>query len=167
MVGQRSLTTGIALLVIAQGLAGCGGSGSPAAPSAPSPVAPPPVAPPMTIQLVVFTDPASGFSTSEVRDVHDQIVRFTTAPELIWTDGTRFSGYRVNGTAITADTVCDSCEFLIRFATRDGERRAYLTWPDVELHGRADHPPPTILDIDVVGGKVVITDTNVRVPGWD
>jgi hypothetical protein len=162
MVGQRSLMTGIALLVLVHGLAGCGGSDSPAAPSAPSPVAQPPVAQPTTIQLVVFTDADSGFSTSEVRDVDDQIVRFTTAPELIWTDGTRFSGYRVDGHAITADTVCHSCWFLIRFATRDGEPRAYLTWPDVELHGRADHPPPTILDIDVVGGKVVITDTNVR-----
>ena len=167
MVGQRSVMTGIALLVLVHGLAGCGDSGSPAAPSA-VPSAPSPVAPPGNIQLVVFTDAGSGFSTSDVRDVHDQIVRFNRADELIWTaDGTRFSGYRVDGNAITAEAVCHSCYFLIRIASRDGEQRAYLTWPDVELHGRADHPPPTILDIEVVGGQLVITDTNVRVPGWE
>ena len=165
MIGQTKwLMTGIVLLGLAPGLGGCGGSGSAAAPSAPS--APSPVVQPTAIQLVVFTDEASGFSTSEVRDVDDQILQFSTAPALIWTDGTRFSGYWANGDTVTADSVCPSCFFLIRFGTRDGERRAYLTWPDFERHGRADHPAPTILDIEVEGGRVVVTDTSVLVPGW-
>jgi hypothetical protein len=166
VIGQpRGMMAGIVLLGLVQGLAGCGTSGSPAAPSAPP--APSPVAPPTAIQLVVFTDVASGFSTSEVRDVDDQILHFSTAPALIWTDGRSFSGYAANGASVAADSVCASCFFLIRFGTRDGERRAYLTWPDLEQHGRADHPAPTILDIEVDGGTVVVTDTSVRVPGWD
>jgi hypothetical protein len=74
---------------------------------------------------------------------------------------------RVGVYGSTAGSVCPSCFFLIRFGTRDGERRAYLTWPDFERHGRADHPAPTILDIEVEGGRVVVTDTSVRVPGWE
>lgn len=71
------MSRGIVLLALAQGLTGCGGAGSSSAPSAPSSV-PQPVPQPTPIQLAVFTDPASGFSTSDVRDVQEQIVRFNT-----------------------------------------------------------------------------------------
>jgi hypothetical protein len=144
------MSSGIVLLVLAQGLAGCGGAGS-----SPSPVPPP-------IRLVVFTDGVSGLSTSDVRDVQDQIVRFNTAAEAIWTaDDTRFPGYVVNGSIIRANVICASCVFLVRFGTKDGERRAYLTFPDNEDHTNA----VTILDVEVVDGRLVITNTNVRVPG--
>jgi hypothetical protein len=133
--------TGIVLLVLGQGLAGCGGFGFS---SAPSPQ-------PTPIQLAVFTDPASGFSTSDVRDVQQQIVGFNTAAELIWTaDGTRFPGYPVNGNFIRADKY-----FLVLFGTKDGERRAFLTQSD-DL---------TICDIEVVAGQLIITETSVPVPG--
>lgn len=43
------------------------------------------------------------------------------------------------------------------FATRDGERRAYLTWSGDPPPGR----PITILDVDVVDGQLVVADTDV------
>jgi hypothetical protein len=148
---------GIVLLLLAHGVAGCGGSGFSSVPSAPSPVLQP-----APIELVVFTDPASGFSTSDVRDVQEQIVRFNTAAELIWTiDGTRFPGHPVNGNLITYDRT-RFFYFQVRFGIKDGERRAYLSWYDDLNH----YYPGTIVDIGVDGdGHVVVTETNVPVPG--
>jgi hypothetical protein len=154
-----SARTGIVLLMLAQVLAGCGGGGSALTPSAPSP-APPPA----PIRLAVFTDSASGFSTSDVRDVHDQIVRFNTASELIWTaDETRFPGYRVNGNLVTGPGLDDY--FQIRFGTNHGEPRAYLGWSDDFCH--CPGYPATIIDLEVVGGRLIVTATNVPVPGKD
>ena len=151
------MSGGIVLLVLAQGLAACGGSGSPAAPSAPSPVAQP-----TTIQLVVFTDPASGFSTSDVRDVQEQIVRFNTATELIWTaDEGRFRGYSANGNKIRGPGRDDY--FQVRFGTKNGEQRAYLGWDDDYCH--CPGYPVTIVDIEVIGGLLITTATDVVVPG--
>jgi len=139
--------TGIVLLVVAQGLAGCGGSGALSTPSAPSPVPQP-----TPIQLLVFTDRVSGLSTSDVRDVQEQIVRFNSVGELIWAaDGTRFPGYPVvQGSFIKADF-----SFQVRFGTKDGERRAYF----------AQHDRDFVYDLEVVGDQLVITETNVPVPG--
>jgi hypothetical protein len=166
MVGQQSMARGIFLLVLAQGLAGCGGARSSWAPSAPSVVpqlAPPPAPQPTPIQLAVFTDPASGFSTSDVRDIQEQIVRFNTANELIWTaDGTRLPEYLVDGNFIAFHHRADRF-FQVRFGLRDGERRAYLTWTDDV--GHFGPHAATILDLEVVGGQLVITGTNVPVPG--
>ena len=99
---------GIVFLVLAQGFASCRGSGSPSVPTAPSAVPLPgaqPVPPPVSINgLWVFTDQASGFSTSDLRDAHEQIVQFNTASELIWTAaGTHLPGYPVQGNAISAE----------------------------------------------------------------
>ena len=122
------MASAVVLVVLVQGLAGCAGrdTWSPSGPSpAPDTAAPP--APSSTITLHVFTEAASGFSTSDVRDAQEQIVQFNTAGELIWgADGTRFAGYSVGGTFINADTLC-KCRFEVRFGTNDGERRAYLT----------------------------------------
>ena len=165
MVGQRSRMTGIALLLLAQGLAGCGRSDSPTAPSLPPPVAQPPaqppVAPPPAIQLAVFTDPASGFSTSDVRDVHEQIVRFNTGDELIWTaDDTRFPEFIADGNFIAYHHREDKL-WQVRFGTKDGERRAYLTSTDDRLNGTA----ATLLDLWVdERGDLIIAETSVPVP---
>lgn len=139
------------LVGLAVALTSCGGGGSSSAPaSSPTPTAPTPVAAAAT--LVVFTDPASGFSTTDVRDNQEQIVRFNTADELIWTaDGTRFPGYRANGNFLRFDS-----NFEVVFATRAGERRAYFT-----LHGHGAGDPNRLCDIEVVGGRLVITETNV------
>lgn len=147
--------------MLAQGLAGCSGdsSSSSAPSSAPSPV-PQQVTQPTPIQLVVFTDPVSGFSTSDVRDVQEEIVQVNTARELIWTaNGTRFPGYPVRGNFIAADGTCEFCSFEVRFGTKDGERRAYLTF---DYH---HDNPGTLVDIEVVGGELVMTRTSVPPPG--
>lgn len=150
----------VVLLVIVQGLAGCGGSSSPSAPSGP-----PSGTAPTPIRLAVFTDSSSGFSTSDVRDVHEQIVRFNIANkthELIWTpDDRSFPGYPVYGNFIQADSLCSYCAFDVQFGIRDGERRAYLTWVDNYNH----YSTGNIVDIEVVDGKLVMTVTKVRVPG--
>jgi hypothetical protein len=161
--GIRKLS-GIVLLVAVQGLAGCGRS-APSSPSAPSP-APQPVTQ-LTPTLVVFSEKASGFSTSDVRDVQEQILQFT-AGELIWTaDGTRLSGYPVYGHDfsdgprffITGPICPQGCEFEVRFGTKDGERRAYLT---VDY---GHYNPGTVVDVEVVAGALVVTQTSVFPPG--
>ena len=85
----------IALLTFAVGgLAGCGDSG-PSAPSAPGSPSQPSAAstPAPKGELTVFTDPATGFSTTDLRDVQEQIVQLSSIGELIWTaDGTRLPG---------------------------------------------------------------------------
>jgi hypothetical protein len=143
--------TAILLLALAGGLNGCGGSGSaPASPT--SPTTPTVPTPPATVQLAVFSDPASSFTTSDVRDSGDQIVRFdTTANSLIWAaDGRSFAGFPVSGNLLRADRF-----FQVRFGTKDGERRAYFTEAEAT----------TLCDIEIVGGQLMITPTNVHVPG--
>jgi hypothetical protein len=137
----------VILLMAIAGMARCGGSGP--APTAPSTPTPPP---PAAVQLAVFRDPASTFSTSDVRDVQEQIVRFDSAANsLIWAaDGRSFSGYPVDGNFVRADR-----NFQVRFGTKDGERRAYFT----------ETASATICDIEVIGGAVVISPTSVTVPG--
>ena len=157
-MGMKMRLSGtIVLLVIAQGLAGCRDSGSPTAPPAPPP--PPP------IRLAVFTDSNSGFSTSDVRDVDDQIVRFNIASkphELIWTAGeTSFPEYPVYGNFIQAYRICSYCALEVRFGIKDGERRAYLTWGDDYNHYYSGN----LVDVEVVNGTLVMTETKVRVPG--
>lgn len=158
------MPTGIVLLVLVPGLAGCGSSSTPLAPSPVPQAAPlvPQATPPPPISLVAFTDLATGFSTFDVRDAQEQIVQFNTASELIWTaTGTRFAEYFAGGNFIAYHHRADVL-FQIRFGRRDGEQRAYLTLTDNALHGDA----PTILDLSVDGrGDLIITETGVRVPG--
>jgi hypothetical protein len=137
------------VFVIGGTVVGCGGS-DPAPTTPTTPTTPTPA--PAPVQLAVFTDPASSFSTSDVRDVQEQIVRFDVASHsLIWAaDGRSFPGYPVNGLFIRADRF-----FQIRFGTKDGQRRAYFT----------ETVATTICDIEIVGGQFVISATNVTVPG--
>ena len=118
-----------------------------------------------TPTLIVFTEPRTGFSTAEVRDVHEQVLQLNTANELIWTaDGTRLPGYRVDrsypGVSFIVGKICaEGCAFEVRFGTRNGERRAYLT---------ADYGhdnPGTLVDVEVSGGALVVTRTTLFVPG--
>jgi hypothetical protein len=144
-------STAVLLLMLIEGLAGCGGSDS--APTAsPSPTPSPTPPSPAPVQLAMFSDPASSFSTSDVRDVQEQIVRFDVASNsLIWmADGRSFPGYPVSGNFVASDK-----HFQIRFGTKDGERRAYFT----------ETASATICDIEVVGGQLAIEPTTVTVPG--
>jgi hypothetical protein len=119
-------------------------------PSTPTPTPPTPT--PVPVQLAVFTDSATGFSTSDVRDVQGQIVRFNRVNNsLIWAaDGWSFPGYPVDGNFLNSDR-----SFQVRFGTEDGERRAYFT----------ETVPATICDIEVVGSSLLISPTSVPVPG--
>jgi hypothetical protein len=143
------ISTAILLVVLIAGTVGCGDSDS--TPTTPTTSTPPPP-PPGPVQLAVFTDPSSTFSTSDVRDSEDEIVRFdVTTSSLIWAaDGRLFSGYPVSGLFIRADRF-----FQVRFGTKDGERRAYFT----------EAAAGTICDVEIVGGQPVITSTTVTVPG--
>jgi hypothetical protein len=156
---------GIVLLVLPIGLVGCdANSGSP--PTAPSraPTSPAPT----TSTLFMFTEARTGFSKSEVRDVQEQILQFNPPTELIWTaDGTRLPGYRV-GMNNFGDTptyyiegkICtEGCAFVVRFGTRDGERRAYLTVD----YGHDN--PGTLVDVEVADNALVVTQSSVFPPG--
>jgi hypothetical protein len=150
--------------VFAMGLTGCE-SASPVSPTPASPTQSSVTAPsPTTPTAIVFTEPGTGFSTSEVRDVQEQVLQLNTANELIWAaDGTRLPGYRaeINSRAsyIVGNICGEGCVFEVRFGTKNGERRAYLT---------ADYGhdnPGTIVDVEVSGGALVVTRTNIFLPG--
>ncbi len=157
--------TGIVLLVVAQGLIGCSGR-STEAPAVPLPTAPAAVSTGPT--LIAFAEPRTGFSTTDVRDVQEQILQFNTSNELIWTvDGTRLPGYGV-GKYTFGDTpvyyiegkICpQGCAFVVRFGTKDGERRAYLTVD----YGHDN--PGTLVDVDLAGGALVVTQSTMFPPG--
>jgi len=125
------------------GVLACGGD-SPSSTVTPTPIP--------TVRLATFTDPASSFSTSDVRDVQDQVMRFDTASNsLIWTvNGQSYTGYPVIDTYfIRSDKF-----FQVRFGMRNGERRAYFTEA-----GRG-----TICDVEASSGGLTITPTDVTVP---
>jgi hypothetical protein len=143
------------LLTLLPALTGCDGTTSPSAPTAPA-------APPAPT-LAVFRD-SGGFSTSDLRDAQDQIIQISSSSELIWTaDGTRLPGYRVTGgpTAYFIEgRICpEGCAFEVRFGTEDGERRAYLTVD----YGHDN--PGTVVDVEVTGGELLVTQTDVYPPG--
>ena len=141
------------LLALTLTMAGCSGPTSPSRAVAATSTA--------ATALMVFTDRASGFSTTDVRDAHEQIVRFNTAGEMIWTTGdARFPGFLADDQVVTAERVCAGCYFFVRFGTRDGDRRAYLTWSGDPAPDR----PVTVLDVDVVGGRLLVADSGQALP---
>jgi hypothetical protein len=107
----------------------------------------------------VFTERASGFSTTDLHDAAEQMVQFSTAGELIWTaDGTRLSGYGVQGNSIAFHASCQ-CSLVVRYGTRQGERRAYLTADYIHDN------PGTLVDLAITGGVLVVNRTSVFPPG--
>jgi hypothetical protein len=156
--------TVIALLLLIQGFVGCGQSGPSPMPAAPSPAVQP-LPQPAANQLVVFRDPLTGLSTSDVRDAQDDIVQFTTANELIWAaNGTRLPGHYVEGPGyrvpgnVPAEPSCQ-CWLVVRFGARQGERRAYLT-------GDIGHSNPgTVVDVEITGGALIVSWTDLFPPG--
>lgn len=103
--------------------------------------------------LAVFDDPDSGFSTSDVYDIDNEIVRFDVdAKTIIWAlDGTAFEPgtWEVNGNFLRQGS-----PFQVRFGNADGERRAYFT----------ETGPATICDIAVSGDALLILRTDTPVP---
>lgn len=148
----------VTLVVCVQALTACGGSG-PSMPAAPSSDAqpPPPAAP---LSLRAFADPASGFSTSNLHDAQKQVVHVNTADDLIWVaGGEHLAGYVVRSTLILAEASSCQCWLAVRFGTRNGEKRAYLT-ADYG-HDNAE----TVVDLEVAGGALIVQRTDVFVPG--
>jgi hypothetical protein len=155
---------GLLIVLLGAALAGCDGA-SPGWPTMPSPNQSA-QQPAVTPTLVVFTEPGTGFSTTDLRDVQEQVLQLNTANELIWTpEGTRLPGYRVDrccyaGVSFIFGKICAAdCAFEVRFGTRDGERRAYLTVD----YGHDN--PGTLVDVEVANGALIVTRTNVFVPG--
>lgn len=147
--------TGCLLLALAAASAGCDGAG-PSSPTAPGSVPPPAGA----SGFVAFTEGSTGFTTTDLRDVQEQILRITTTNELIWAaDGSRLPGYFARGHSIDGKICPEGCTLVVRFGSRDGERRAYLT---------ADYGhnnPGTVVDVEVTGGMLVVTRTGEFPPG--
>lgn len=115
--------------------------------------------------LRAFTDPATGFSTSDLRDAQEQIVQLNSDGYLIFTpESVAFPGHSVGGGSsgeiyIEPLQASCACYLEVRFGTRDGERRAYLT-------GEAIHDNPgTLVDLELVSGALVVSRTNVYPPG--
>jgi hypothetical protein len=127
--------------------------------------------------LLVFNEPATGFSTSDLYDAHDRIVQFTKSGDLVWmADGTHLPGFSLRPDSaswppptyliLSPTPTTDGCEgppcvfsFSVRFGARDGVRRAYLTI-DYDLYN-----PGTLVDVEVVNGELVVTRTSAYAPG--
>jgi len=111
----------------------------------------------------VFTEVETGFSTIELRDADEQILKLDQTGYLVWQDGSEFPGYAVTigffqEIFIDAGQLC-GCALDIRFGSVNGDRRAYLT-------GEYGHfNPGTVLDLEVVGGVLVAKQTGQYVPG--
>jgi hypothetical protein len=93
--------------------------------------------------------------------IGDEVHGKQSAVGPIWTaDGTRLPGYRLEhgyqGASFITGKICaEGCAFEVRFGTRNGERRAYLT---------ADYGhdnPGTLVDVEVSGGALVVTRTSL------
>jgi hypothetical protein len=150
---------GIAVLIVATGLVGCSN------PAAPAPSASHGVSQPNASAPVVFKDPLTGLSTSDVRDAVGHIVQFTTADELVWTaDGRHLSGHFVQGPGyrsfsnVPAEASCQ-CWLVVRFGASNGERRAYLTADYIHFN------PRTVVALDIAGGALIVSRTDVFPPG--
>jgi carboxypeptidase family protein len=158
---------GIAVLFVATGVAGCSGPTAPvpSAPSAVSQPGPSAVSQPNAGGLAVFRDPLTGLSTSDVRDAQDHIVQFTTARELVWTaDGTRLPGHSADGPGyqsssnVAGEPSCQ-CWLVVRFGASNGERRAYLTADYIHFN------PRTVVALQIAGGALIVSRTDVFPPG--
>jgi hypothetical protein len=74
-----------------------------------------------------FTDPSSGFSTDEVRDVDREVVRFDARlGAMVWAaTGDAVSGWTTSSADLSWSR--SGVAFRVRFGTEQGERRAYFT----------------------------------------
>lgn len=106
-----------------------------------------------TLNLAVFQDPDSEFSTSDVYDVEDEIVQFDTdAKTIIW--AASGEAFQEGNWEIDGNFLRTGAPFRVRFGNVDGERRAFFT----------ETGPATICDIEVVGDELLIFATNTLVP---
>jgi hypothetical protein len=146
----------VTVVAVACAVAACGQE-TPTAPSLSPPASPSGApAPPPPVTIRVFTDPLTGLSTSDVNEAQEQVVRLTSAGELIWVaDG---KTYRSPLTGNMKDC------FSVLFGTKDGARRAYLTLSFDCYHYV---PPAVVADLEVVAGELKLVDDRppVILPG--
>lgn len=100
--------------------------------------------------FVVFQDPDSEFSTTDVMDIDAEIVRFDDANgQIIWAeDGTTEGGWDINGNLLQGGF------FTVAFGTENGQRGAYFT----------ETATATICDIRLDNGNILISATSTPVP---
>ena len=112
--------------------------------------------PPSPVVVRVFTDTTTGFSTSDVSDADEQIVQFNTAGEVIWAaDGRVFRGLGANGQSMEREGL------EVQFAIKNGQPRAYLFYRFDWWHYG---PPAIIVDLEIVDGRLVVSDAKPPVP---
>lgn len=135
LIGILSITLIVSL--------GCGDSQL----AAPAPTAPVPAG----TALAVFTDGASGISTSDVYDSDNELIRFETNENALWwvSDNLLFDGWTVSGNFLDPQRL-----YQVRFGTVGGARRAYFTEA-----GRG-----TLCDLSVVNNVLQIAPTNLLPP---
>jgi hypothetical protein len=113
--------------------------------------------------LMVFTDSASGFSTTDIRDADGDTVQLTRAGELVWTaDGSRFPVTIGVTDAPESLVIIHTNDFgtQVRFQATEGGQGAYLTWLD-DVH----YPPLHLADVEIVHGTLVVTESDVLFAG--
>ena len=105
------------------------------------------------VKLVVFQDPDSTFSTSDVYDVDNEIVRFDSETlAIIWAETD--TAYQAGIWSVDGNLLTDNKFFQVRFGNVAGARRAFFT----EVN------PPTICDISATATRLSISSTQVTVP---
>ena len=99
-----------------------------------------------------FVDAASGFETTDVVDVDDEMIRFDTQTLAIVYAATGRS-YQEGSWTVSGDFVGGS-NFQIRFGVENGVRKAFFT----------EAGPATICDFRVTGSTFLIFPTSELVP---
>jgi hypothetical protein len=108
-----------------------------------------------TTTFVVFfdADETTGYETSDVYDVDNEIVRFDKASKsIIWAADDR--AFQEGNWDVTGNFLGAAQAFQVRFGNVDGQRRAFFT----------ETGPATICDIEPVGDSISISPTNTEVP---
>ena len=123
----------------------------PAAPTPLAPASPSPSAP----SIRVFTDPVAGVTTSDVHDAQDQIFQLNSAGQVIWKADSGVYSFAVRAAEEG---------LVVRFATKNAERRAYLIYDTGWYHYG---PPEVVVDLEVVDGKLIVSTARppVLLPG--
>ena len=102
----------------------------------------------------VFTDPKTGYQTTDLYDVNGDIVQIDTRNQsMVWEQNE--TSYFEGRYTVTDDVFLRSDRFFqVRFGTENGERKAFFT----ETAAR------TICNIRLLDGNLRISATGVRVP---
>ncbi len=106
---------------------------------------------PSDSDFAVFRDPTSSFSTTDVRDIDDEIVRFIPRDStMLWTPtNLLFDNWPVSGNFLGPNRA-----FEVRFGTVSGQRRAYFT----------EVGPGTLCDLEVSGNTLQLSPTTIHPP---